>query len=122
MTDDESAIRELGARIDDLETAVRDLRHTVSELGRRLAMDLPQVLARHRDAIVDALAPTAPATTIRGSPPPSEPVEPTAHTDIAEPPPVDPERPPELDELDDDHGGGSARSRRSIRRRRGTVF
>ena len=59
MTQDETALSDLGARIDDLETAVRDLRHTVSELGRRLAMDLPQVLARHRDAIVDALAPPA---------------------------------------------------------------
>jgi hypothetical protein len=57
----------LGARIEQLEAslqqAVRDetrrasneIRHTVSELGRRLALDLPQFLDRHRQLIVGEL-------------------------------------------------------------------
>ncbi len=39
------------------QTVGRDLRHTVSELGRRLVLELPQVLARHRDEIVSELRP-----------------------------------------------------------------
>jgi hypothetical protein len=63
----------LGARIEQLEAslqqAVRDetrrasneIRHTVSELGRRLALDLPQFLDRHRQLIVGELRAGAPA-------------------------------------------------------------
>ncbi|MGH9189459.1 MAG: hypothetical protein ACRD0Q_05445 [Acidimicrobiales bacterium] len=44
---------------EEVQGAAADIRHTVSELGRRLALDLPQILARHRDAIVADLLPMA---------------------------------------------------------------
>ena len=65
----EAGLRHIDRRLDRLEESVartvaehtqtvgRDLRHTVSELGRRLVLELPQVLARHRDEIVAELRP-----------------------------------------------------------------
>lgn len=134
MTDDDPALRELGARIDDLETAVRDLRHTVSELGRRLALDLPQILSRHRDAIVAALAPAVAAEPERGS----------GETGLAQAAPGDPGNPGDTDSsglgqpapstdqsaragaaaADREDGttdGSAAPSRRTLRRRRGSA-
>ena len=119
MTDDESAIGERGARIDDLETAVRDLRHAVSELGRRLAMDLPQVLARHRDAIVAALAPVPVPSSEPMATGTAVPSDAVSRPDIADPPPPDPERPPEYEDSEPE---ATARARRGLRRRRGTVY
>ena len=43
---------------DEVHAAAADLRRTVSELGRRLALDLPQMLARHRDTILAELRPS----------------------------------------------------------------
>lgn len=40
---------------DEVRLAAGELRHTVAELGRRLALDLPQILTRHRDAILAQL-------------------------------------------------------------------
>ena len=63
----EAELIALGARLEQLEAslqqAVREetrrasnaIRHTVSELGRRLALDLPQFLDRHRQLIVGEL-------------------------------------------------------------------
>ncbi len=75
----EAELIALGARVEQLEASlqqvVRDetrrasneIRHTVSELGRRLALDLPQFLDRHRQLIVGELrgggTATASATT-----------------------------------------------------------
>ena len=65
----EAGLRHIDRRLDRLEESIartvaehtqtvgRDLRHTVSELGRRLVLELPQVLARHRDEIVAELRP-----------------------------------------------------------------
>ncbi len=59
----------LGARLEQLEASLQqavreethrasnEIRHTVSELGRRLALDLPQFLDRHRQLIVAELRP-----------------------------------------------------------------
>lgn len=43
---------------DEVHAAAGELRRTVSELGRRLALDLPQVLSQHRDAILAELRPS----------------------------------------------------------------
>jgi hypothetical protein len=71
----EAGLIALGARLEQLEAslhqAVRDetrqasneIRHTVSELGRRLALDLPQFLDRHRQLIVGELRPGGPAAS-----------------------------------------------------------
>jgi hypothetical protein len=40
--------------------ATTELRHAISELGRRLVQDLPSQLARHRDTIVAELRPPPP--------------------------------------------------------------
>lgn len=68
----EAGLRHIDRRLDRLEQSIattvaehtrevgQDLRHTVSELGRRLVLDLPQVLARHRDEIVAELRPPEP--------------------------------------------------------------
>jgi len=68
----EAGLRHLDRRLDRLEETIaqtvaretqavaHDLRRTVSELGRRLVLDLPQVLARHRDEIVAELRPPEP--------------------------------------------------------------
>jgi len=68
----ESGLRHIDRRLDRLQESIaetvaehtqavgRDLRHTVSELGRRLVLELPQVLARHRDEIVAELRPPEP--------------------------------------------------------------
>ena len=63
----ESELIALGARLEQLEASLQhavreetrrasnEIRHTVSELGRRLALDLPQFLDRHRQLIVAEL-------------------------------------------------------------------
>jgi hypothetical protein len=57
--------------------AAQDLRHTVSELGRRLAQDLPAELARHRDAIRREIRAAAPPPAAAEPPPsPSPPPSP----------------------------------------------
>lgn len=68
----EAGLRHIDRRLDRLEQSIattvaehtravgQDLRHTVSELGRRLVLDLPQVLARHRDEIIAELRPPEP--------------------------------------------------------------
>ena len=54
----ESTVR--GAVADEVRTATNDLRRTITQLGRLLVKDLPQELARHRDAIVAELRPPPP--------------------------------------------------------------
>ena len=68
----EAGLRHIDRRLDRMEESVvqavaretqavaGDLRRTVSELGRRLVLELPQVLARHRDEIVAELRPPEP--------------------------------------------------------------
>ena len=86
----EAGLRHIDRRLDRLEESIaqtvadetqavsRDLRRTVSELGRRLVLELPQVLARHRDEIVAELRPPEP-------PPDTGPVaDPPAGEDDAE--------------------------------------
>ncbi len=63
----EAGLIALGARLEQLEASLQqavreetrrasnEIRHTVSELGRRLALDLPQFLDRHRQLIVGEL-------------------------------------------------------------------
>jgi hypothetical protein len=63
----EAELIALGARMEQLEASLQqavreetrrasnEIRHTVSELGRRLALDLPQFLDRHRQLIVGEL-------------------------------------------------------------------
>ncbi len=65
----QSELVALGARLEQLEASLQqavreetrrasnEIRHTVSELGRRLALDLPQFLDRHRQLIVAELRP-----------------------------------------------------------------
>ncbi len=65
----EARLVALGARLEQMEASlhqvIRDeghtvsteIRYTLSELGRRLALDLPQTLDRHRQMIVAALRP-----------------------------------------------------------------
>ncbi|MDP8937700.1 MAG: hypothetical protein M3O23_08230 [Actinomycetota bacterium] len=83
----EAGLRHIDRRLDRLEGSIaatvaehtravaRDLRHTVSELGRRLVLDLPQVLARHRDEIVAELRPPEPAPEPEPEPQPGPPAE-----------------------------------------------
>src|SRR5205085_1965468 len=64
----EAELIALGARLEQLEASLQqavreetrrasnEIRHTVSELGRRLALDLPQFLDRHRQLIVGSSA------------------------------------------------------------------
>lgn len=63
----EAELIALGARLEQMEASLQEavreetrrasneIRHTVSELGRRLALDLPQFLDRHRQLIVGEL-------------------------------------------------------------------
>ena len=95
----EAGLRHIDRRLDRLEESIadtvaehtqavgRDLRHTVSELGRRLVLELPQVLARHRDEIVAELRPPEPV--------PVE--EPASDAEPEGAPPTDPEPDPALD-------------------------
>ena len=83
----EAGLRHIDRRLDRLEQSMattvaehtravgQDLRHTVSELGRRLVLDLPQVLARHRDEIVAELRPPEPAEEPGPQPEPEPPAE-----------------------------------------------
>jgi hypothetical protein len=68
----EARLVALGARLEQMEASlhqvIRDeghtvsteIRYTLSELGRRLALDLPQTLDRHRQMIVAELRPASP--------------------------------------------------------------
>ena len=68
----EARLVALGAQLEQLEASlhqvIRDeghtvsteIRYTLSELGRRLALDLPQTLDRHRQMIVAELRPAGP--------------------------------------------------------------
>jgi len=76
----ESSVR--GAVAAEVQGATAELRRAMSELGRRLVQDLPHELARHRDAIVDAivaeLRPAAP-------PPAPAPATPDLESELALP-------------------------------------
>ena len=109
----------LGARLEQLEAslqqAVRDetrrasneIRHTVSELGRRLALDLPQFLDRHRLLIVNELRGAAgPATAPTATPPAAG--APAGTPD----PPVTAADDEDDDTSADDPGGGRRKRRR----------
>lgn len=85
----ESGLRHIDRRLDRLEQSIADtvaqqtqavagdVRRTLSELGRRLVLELPQVLARHRDEIVAELRPAAvpvpPEPTAEAEPEPPAP-------------------------------------------------
>ncbi|MEA2842662.1 MAG: hypothetical protein QOJ69_333 [Actinomycetota bacterium] len=68
----EARLAALGGMLEQMETSlhqvIRDeghtvsteIRYTLSELGRRLALDLPQTLDRHRQMIVAELRPSGP--------------------------------------------------------------
>lgn len=100
--------------------ATSELARAITELGRRLALDLPHELRRHRDAIVSELRPPPP-------PPPPPPPAPGAGTDAA---PVDAGPPDDTGGIDgDDHDidgtdgtvDSQADRRRMPRRRRRPV-
>lgn len=96
----EAGLRHIDRRLDRLEhsiaervaqqteAVVGDLRHTLSELGRRLALELPRVLARHRDEIVAELRPPAPPVPPEPEPDPPAPAEAVAAPDDAAPEPA----------------------------------
>lgn len=87
--------------------ATSELARAITELGRRLALDLPHELRRHRDIIVSELRPP---------PPPPPPPAPLPPPEVDETPmPVDPQD-TDTDPADDD--AGTAGRRRVPRRRR----
>lgn len=93
----------------EVKGATSELARAITELGRRLALDLPHELRRHRDVIVSELRPPPPP------PPPPAPVVDDA------PEPVDlPERDDDPDDggAPDDDGGAAGRRRVARRRRR----
>ena len=120
----EAELIALGARLEQLEASLQqavreetrrasnEIRHTVSELGRRLALDLPQFLDRHRLLIVNELrgggaAAAAPTTS---TPAPTD-------APAATPRPETPDAPrrgidDEDDEPSSDDPGGGRRKRR----------
>ena len=105
----ESTIRSSVA--EEVRASTDDLRRTISQLGRLLVKDLPQELARHRDAIVAELRP----------PPPLEP-EPEPEPEL-EPEPVAPEpEPPMAVDLEpvvaEENEAAAVERRRASRRRR----
>jgi hypothetical protein len=65
--------------------AAQDLRHTISELGRRLAQDLPSELARHRDTIRKEIRAALPPPPPEPPPPPPPPPAEVAFPDAAGP-------------------------------------
>jgi len=113
----EERLEAISERLGRLEVALRDavaeevhgataeLRHAISELGRRLVQDLPSQLARHRDAIVAELRPPPPPPT---PPPPADPAEPAVDVDA-----TDSEGDVDMDETPE-----TAERRRVSRRRR----
>ena len=54
----------------EIQAATADVARALTELGRRLALDLPHELRRHRDAIVDELRPPPPPPPPPAPPPP----------------------------------------------------
>jgi len=89
----------------EVKGATAELARAITELGRRLAMDLPHELRRHRDAIVSELRPPPP--------PPPPPPEPEI---LDTTPPADPhDTDADLDGADDTPAEGR---RRVARRRR----
>jgi hypothetical protein len=120
----EAELIALGARLEQLEASLQqavreetrrasnEIRHTVSELGRRLALDLPQFLDRHRQLIVAELrggAPAEPGATGPGEAPAAAASAPVA----GEQPPLGP-----ADETDTDGSSNEAGGARRKRRRR----
>jgi hypothetical protein len=92
----------------EVKGATSELARAITELGRRLALDLPHELRRHRDVIVSELRP----------PPPPPPPPPPAPEFDDVPAPIDlqdTEAPPDDDAPD---GGGAPAGRRVPRRRR----
>ena len=127
----EAGLIALGARLEQLEASLQqavreetrrasnEIRHTVSELGRRLALDLPQFLDRHRQLIVNELrgtgagagATAAPAGPAAATDPPRPPRPPSAAAD-PNAPPATASTPTTTTTLGDDAGGGRRKRRR----------
>jgi hypothetical protein len=117
----EAELIALGARLEQLEASLQqavreetrrasnEIRHTVSELGRRLALDLPQFLDRHRLLIVNELrgggAAAAAATAPTSAPP-------AADAPTGAPDPTVAAADDEDDEPSADDPGGGRRKRR----------
>jgi len=118
----EARLDAISERLARLETSLRDtvatevhgataeLRHAISELGRRLVQDLPTQLARHRDTIVAELRPPPP-------PPPAPAPEPTVSVD-ADPAPEPAVAAAVEAESEGAEGADASERRRSSRRRR----
>jgi hypothetical protein len=117
----EERLEAISERLGRLEVALRDavaeevheataeLRHAISELGRRLVQDLPSQLARHRDAIVAELRPPPPPPPPPPAPPPpADPAEPAVDVDATD----------SEGEVDMDETPEAAERRRVSRRRR----
>ncbi|MEA2972815.1 MAG: hypothetical protein QOG82_1273 [Actinomycetota bacterium] len=114
----EAELIALGARLEQLEASLQqavreetrrasnEIRHTVSELGRRLALDLPQFLDRHRLLIVNELrgggAAAAAATAPTSAPAPTGAPDPLVAAADDE----------DDDASSDDPGGGRRKRRR----------
>lgn len=94
----------------EVKGATSELARAITELGRRLALDLPHELRRHRDVIVSELRPPEPPPP----PPPPPPPAPEPESDIDDAAVAD-------DPQDTDAGlddGAGARRRGPRRRRR----
>lgn len=91
---------------EEIQGATAELARAVTELGRRLALDLPHELRRHRDAIVTELRPPPP-------PPPAPPPPPEFDE-----PPVVAAPAPAADEGASAGAGDDGERRRTARRRR----
>lgn len=130
----EAELIALGARVERLEAAVQqtvrdetrrasnEIRHTVSELGRRLALDLPQFLDRHRQLIVGELRGTGGTPVAAPSASPGDPSA-TPTSASAAPSPTagaDGDGPSDADggDGDDDGPGAGAETGGGRRRRR----
>jgi hypothetical protein len=93
----------------EVKGATSELARAITELGRRLALDLPHELRRHRDVIVSELRPPPPPPPAPPPPPPPPPVV------DADPEPVDSQ---DTDAEPDDDAGADGGRRRARRRRR----
>ncbi len=128
----EAGLIALGARLEQLEASLQqavreetrrasnEIRHTVSELGRRLALDLPQFLDRHRQLIVNELRGTGAGAGATAAAPagPAAATDPASPAATAESAAADPNAPPATDADDDDAPGDDAGGGRRKRRRR----
>lgn len=94
----------------EVKGATAELARVITELGRRLALDLPHELRRHRDVIVSELRPPPPP------PPPPPPAEPEMDdaTELVDPQDTE----ADLDDNVDDAPGAAGRRRVPRRRRR----